>query len=165
VRDLHTQLVECIEQLYTREQELEDTHAVVATLESNLVSIKQQMTSLYYEYASSVDKWEATQTQYKQEASALNNERDDLRLKLRRLSDMSELLQREDKDSIGLQLTDLTRKVRFLFVFFLLCNRGENITCLHRSQYSLHSQIFDSRSIVTDICTHSSNFLTTHHRR
>lgn len=142
MRDLHTQLVECIEQLYTREQELEDTHAVVATLESNLVSIKQQMTSLYYEYASSVDKWEATQTQYKQEASALNNERDDLRLKLRRLSDMSELLQREDKDSIGLQLTDLTRKVRFQFCLSCyLFNRGENITCLHNNIVFIHRSL------------------------
>lgn len=111
VRDLNSQLIECLEQLYEREQELEDTNTVVSTLEENLVAIKQQMTALYYDYAQRSDSWEAREAAFKKEAAALNDERDDLRLKLRRMQDMAELLQKEDKESIGLQLTDLTRKV------------------------------------------------------
>jgi chromosome segregation ATPase len=111
VRDLNSQLVECLEQLYQREQELEDTNAVVSTLEENLVGIKQQMTALYYDFAQRADTWEQREAVLKKEHVALNEERDDLRLKLRRMQDMAELLQREDKESIGLQLTDLTRKV------------------------------------------------------
>jgi chromosome segregation ATPase len=111
VRDLNSQLIECLEQLYQREQELEDTNAVVSTLEENLVGIKQQMTALYYDYAQRADTWEQREVTLKKEHASLNEERDDLRLKLRRMQDMAELLQREDKESIGLQLTDLTRKV------------------------------------------------------
>lgn len=111
VRDLNSQLVECLEQLYEREQELEDTNAVVSTLEENLVAIKQQMTALYYDYAQRSETWEARESSLKKDHAALNEERDDLRLKLRRMQDMAELLQREDKEAIGLQLTDLTRKV------------------------------------------------------
>jgi hypothetical protein len=111
VRDLNSQLIECLEQLYAREQELEDQSAVVATLEENLVGIKQQMTALYYDYAQRSDTWEAREAQLKKEHAALNDERDDLRLKLRRMQDMADLLQREDRDAIGIKLTELTRKV------------------------------------------------------
>ena len=78
-----------------REQELEDTNAVVSTLEENLVGIKQQMTALYYDFAQRADTWEQREAVLKKEHVALNEERDDLRLKLRRMQDMAELLQRD----------------------------------------------------------------------
>ena len=65
VRDLHTQLIECIEQLYQREQELEDTQGVVQSLEESLVGIKQQMTGLYYDYAARSEVYDAQLLQQK----------------------------------------------------------------------------------------------------
>lgn len=111
VRDLNSQLIECLEQLYEREQELEDQSKVLATMEENLAGIKQQMTSLYYDYAQRSELWEKRELQHKKDNKALNEERDDLRLKLRRMQDMAELLQRDNQDSIHLKLAELTRKV------------------------------------------------------
>ena len=111
VRDLNSQLIECLEQLYEREQELEDQSKVLSTMEENLAGIKQQMTSLYYDYAQRSELWEKRESQHKKDNKALNEERDDLRLKLRRMQDMAELLQRDNQDSIHLKLAELTRKV------------------------------------------------------
>ena len=57
VKDLNGQLVECLEQLFEREQELDEQRGVVAALEENLVFIKQQMAVVYQDFAVRVDDW------------------------------------------------------------------------------------------------------------
>lgn len=116
VRDLNCQLVECLEKLYEREQELEDQNAVVAGMEEQLVTIKQQMTALYFDYVQRADGWDQRERAMKSEAAVLLEQRDDLNLKLRRMQDMAELLQREDPELVQLKLNELTRKVTILEV-------------------------------------------------
>ncbi len=111
VRDLHAQLIECLEQLFDREQELEAQSGIVAGLEESLVAIKQQMSALYFDYADKADLWSAREKQLRNDNVTLNEERDDSRLKLRRMQEMADLLQREDKSAIEAKLAEQTRKI------------------------------------------------------
>jgi len=88
VKDINGQLVECLEQLFERERELEESSSVVAGLEDNLVAIKQQLAAVYYDYAQRSDAWEAREKELKATNVALHNERDDLQLKVRRMQEM-----------------------------------------------------------------------------
>ena len=111
VRDLNGQLIECLEQLYERETELEDHKKVITSLEENLIAVKQQTTSLYYDYTKKSDAWESKMKQLEGENKTLNEERDNLRLKLRRFQETNQLLQNEEDEAIQTKLTELTRKV------------------------------------------------------
>ena len=51
VRDVYSQLVECLEQLYEREQELEDSKSALEAMETSLVAVRQQAAVLYLDYA------------------------------------------------------------------------------------------------------------------
>ena len=50
VRDVYSQLVECLEQLYEREQELEDSKSTLEVMENSLVAVRQQAAVLYLDY-------------------------------------------------------------------------------------------------------------------
>ena len=148
VRDLHTQLVECLEQLYSREQELEDTNSIVSTLETQLVAIKQQMTSLYYDYALKSEQYETHTAALNTEATQLNAERDDLRLKLRRMTDMAQLLQSENPTALTSTLTDLTRKVTIYEVNEAVLSRkfiaqSEQLTQEQQTRQALESDFIE----------------------
>lgn len=111
VRDLNGQLVECLEQLYEREQELEEQQATIEGLEDTLVSSKQQLAALYYDFAKRCETWESREKEYKQASVQLHNERDDLQLRLRRIQEILDVVQKEDKDTLEAKLKELNRKV------------------------------------------------------
>ena len=50
VKDLHAQLVECLEQLLAREKELNEGDLLVRHYEGSLVTMRQQMAALYKEH-------------------------------------------------------------------------------------------------------------------
>lgn len=111
VRDLNSQLVECLEQLYEREEELEEQRGLVSALEDNLVMIKEQMAALYHDYALRSSNWETKEHKFKSELKGLLEDRDDLRLKLRRMHELSESLKQSDATSMQAKISELTRKV------------------------------------------------------
>jgi chromosome segregation ATPase len=113
VKDLTFHLMESLEQLYEREQDLEVQKSLVKKFEENLVEIKLQMTLLYHEFANSKDTWSKKEKEILGENKVLLNERDDLKLKLKRTQDILNLLQKNEtnKDSLELKLIELTRKI------------------------------------------------------
>jgi hypothetical protein len=110
VRDLNSQLIECLEQLYEREGELDEQKNIVDGLEANLLEIRQQLASVYHDYTKKSDSWELKEKNYTQEITSLNNQRDDLKLKLKKTQDLMDAFQREDKDALEAKLIELTRK-------------------------------------------------------
>lgn len=111
VKDINGQLVECLEQLFERERELEESSALVAGLEDSLVAIKQQMASVYYDFAQRSESWEAREKEMKAANISLHNERDDLQLKVRRMQEVTSHLNREDPKSIEDKLMEVSRKL------------------------------------------------------
>lgn len=110
VKDLNGQLVECLEQLYEREEELEEQRGTISELENSLVTIKQQVASLYHDFAVKMDTWDEREKQYKRDNAVLHDEQDDLRLKLKRTQEIIDVIQKDDKDSIEAKLLELNRK-------------------------------------------------------
>jgi hypothetical protein len=116
IRDLYSQLVECLEQLYEREQELEDTRSGLQAMEESLVAVRQQTAALYLEFAQRSDQWEAARRQLEAEHQSLLEERDGLRLKLKRTQEVTQLLERQDGGGgseavLEGRVIELTRKV------------------------------------------------------
>ena len=110
VKDLNGQLVECLEQLYEREEELEEQRGTISELENSLVTIKQQVASLYHDFAAKMDTWDEREKQYKRDNAVLHDEQDDLRLKLKRTQEIIDVIQKDEKDSIEAKLLELNRK-------------------------------------------------------
>jgi hypothetical protein len=111
VRDLNAQLVECVEQLFEREDELNETRVVVGGLERTLVGVKQQLATLYYDHSKRAEEWRVREKQVRADLSTVLNERDDLRLRLRRTEETLTLLQREDAEAVEIKVRELTRRV------------------------------------------------------
>ena len=116
VRDINAQLVESLEQLFEREQELEEHQLMIANLEDTLVAIKQQMAALYYDYSKKMDTWEEREKQYRKETLQLRNERDDLALKVSRTEEIVNMTQKDDIAAIESKVMELNRKVLIMEV-------------------------------------------------
>jgi outer membrane murein-binding lipoprotein Lpp len=117
VKDLNAQLVECLEQLFEREQELEEQQQQIIGLEDTLVCIKQQSAALYYDFAKRMDAWEEREKNYKAELSQLRNSKEDLSLRVSKtesvITAMTQQQSQGDRDSLVL---DLNRKVLIMEV-------------------------------------------------
>lgn len=111
VRDLNGQLIECLEQLYEREEELREQKSTVAAMEDDMIAMKQQMACLYYDFAQRADAWDTREVQYKQHINSLVEERENYKIKVSRYDDMLNHLKKEDKDSNERKLMELNRKV------------------------------------------------------
>lgn len=111
IKELNATLIECLEQLYERDTELSDSHHIISGLEENLVTIKQQLAALYFDYSKQTEAWEEREKVLKTDCTQLNHERDDLKLKLSRLSDLHSLLKSEDQHAIEQRLIETTRKL------------------------------------------------------
>ncbi|CAM9286438.1 unnamed protein product, partial [Ectocarpus fasciculatus] len=111
VKELNAQLIECLEQLYERENELYETRGVVSSLEEALVNIKSQTAVLYYDFAEKSVEWERKEKQAKVELQTMIGERDDSRLKLKRTQETIELMQREDPSELESKLREYSKKI------------------------------------------------------
>lgn len=111
VKDINGQLVECLEQLFERERELEESQTVVSGLEDNLVAIKQQLAAIYYDFAQRSEAWESREKEIKAANLALHNERDDLALKVKRMQEMIAVTRSEDPKTIEDKLMEVSRKL------------------------------------------------------
>ena len=111
VKELNGQLVECLEQLHERELELEEQHGITATLEDNLVAIKQQMAGLYHDFVQRTDSWETKEKDLNHNTKSLRDDNDDLKLKLKNQQDILLKIKTEDPEALEAKLVDLTRKV------------------------------------------------------
>jgi hypothetical protein len=111
VKELNGQLIECLEQLYEREEEVEEQRGIIDNLEDNLIGIKQQMATIYYDYASKADSWESKEKSYKSENKSLIEKLESFRLKLSDVEKLNAVLQKEDQDCMEAKLTELSRKV------------------------------------------------------
>jgi centrosomal protein CEP290 len=114
VKELNGQLVECLEQLHERELELAEQHAVTSGLEDSLIGIKQQMAALYHDFSSKSDTWEKREKEYKDSSKALLNERDDLKLKLKRSAELTDHMKKADPDALENKLVEATRRMAIL---------------------------------------------------
>jgi hypothetical protein len=76
-----------------------------------MVAIKQQLATLYFDFAHRSDAWEKREKEYKSDSTALRTERDDLKLRLKRTQETLDILQKEDKASIEAKILELNRKV------------------------------------------------------
>ena len=72
VKDLNSQLIECLEQLYDRENELQQQQIIISSLEENLISVKQQTTALYYDYTKKSDLFDSKIKQMETDNKNLN---------------------------------------------------------------------------------------------
>jgi chromosome segregation ATPase len=138
VKKVYGQLIECIEQLYEKDQEIVQQQSVIETIEKSLMSMKQHMATLYYDYSLKYETWETREKQYKQELSELINDRDDQKMRLKRISDVIEIIQNDDKDSIAIKLTEVNRKLVIYEV---------NESILSRKYMSMNEQYETERSL------------------
>ena len=111
VKELHAQLVECIEQLYEREEELQSQRSVVSGLEDNLIAIKQQLAALYTDFAQRADSWDSREKEYKDHNNELVLERDNLRIKVQRYEQAVNQMKADNPNSVESKLNDLNRKL------------------------------------------------------
>lgn len=102
LNDLNGQLIECLEQLFEKEEELQHQQELLGSMEGSLVDTKQQLTVLYHDYAGKSTAWEEEETRLKKEVADLRGEGDDLRLKLKRVEEMVDVLAREEKGDSGM---------------------------------------------------------------
>ena len=114
VKELNGQLVECLEQLHERELELSEQHTITSTLEESLISIKQQMAALYHDFANKAETWEKREKEYKDSCQTLLYERDDLKLKLKRSSELTDHMKKGDPEALENKLVEATRKMAVL---------------------------------------------------
>jgi len=112
LKELNGQLIECLEQLYEKEEELQQQKVVIDNLEDYLVEVKQQMAAMYFEYAQRANEWEEREKAMKKETSSLISERDDLSLKLKRAEETVDLLDREDKGDEATTMRRLEEKIK-----------------------------------------------------
>lgn len=138
VKELNAQLIECLEQLYEREGELEEMKDVVITLEDKLIAIKQQMATVYHDYSQRSETWESRENHFKSEAATLLHERDDLKLKLKRTQELITLAGKDDPDAIENKIKELGRKVLVYEV---------NEAVLSRKYTSIEEQLQNERQI------------------
>jgi len=110
-KELNGQLIECLEQLYEREEEINGQRNIISNLEDTLTTIKQQMAALYHDYAHKADAWDSREKQYKTHTTRLIEERDNLKLKVQRFDEMLNQLKKEDSASIETKCAELNRKV------------------------------------------------------
>ncbi len=111
MKEINAQLIECLEQLYDREQELEDQKMIISNYDKTLGDIRQQMVVCYHDFARRKKEFDSKIEQLQKENSVSVEENQDLKLKLRRLQEMITLLQKEDPDTMQSKLHELTRKV------------------------------------------------------
>lgn len=78
VKEINGQLIECLEQLQEREQELVAQHELTSNLEETLLQIKQQMAALYHDFAIRSDAWENKKKELEDEAREQRNAKEDL---------------------------------------------------------------------------------------
>lgn len=147
VKELNSQLIECLEQLYERENELYETRGVVSSLEEALVNIKSQTAVLYYDFAEKSVEWERKEKQAKVELLTVIGERDDTKLKLKRTQETVELMQREDPSELESKLREYSKKISIFEV---------NEAILARRYTALSEQLNEEsamrRSLEAEFC-------------
>lgn len=113
VCDVNAQLVECLEQLYEREQELEEQRHIISSFEDHLISVKQQTTVLYHDHISKVSSYDRREREYLNDLKRLRNENDDMKLKLSRFNELIELKKQNDfsLETNENKLNELYRKI------------------------------------------------------
>ncbi|CAE7662794.1 cep290, partial [Symbiodinium microadriaticum] len=116
-------------------------------MESYFVEVKQQMTSLYFEYAQKADEWETREKEMKTETTALIAERDNLALKLKRVEEAIDMISAETNkggDTAGTiarledKIKEYTRKVTVYEV---------NEAVLSRKFMALSEQMAEEQSL------------------
>lgn len=147
VKDINSQLIECLEQLYERENELYETRGVVSSLEESLVNIKGQTAVLYYDFAEKSVEWERKEKQARVELQTIIGERDDAKLKLKRTQETIDLMQREDPSELESKLRDYSKKISVFEV---------NEAILSRRYTALSEQLNEEsamrRSLEAEFC-------------
>ena len=111
-----------------REQELNEQHTITTGLEDKLVAMKQQMAALYHDFSSRCDAWEKREIEYKEASTTLLNERDDLKLKLKRSQELTDHMKNADPDALENKLVEATRKMAVLEINETVLSR--KYTCL-----------------------------------
>ena len=167
VRDLNGQLVECLEQLYEREQELEEQHVAIEGLENTLVKSKQQMAALYYDFAKRCEAWELREKQYKEQSRDIHNTNDDLQLRLKRTQEMLDALKKENKDSLDAKIIELNRKVANPLISMSSLPLFPSLSlslslCLSLSHSLAHTPTYPCTPSHTYLRTISHSYLRTH---
>jgi hypothetical protein len=105
------QFIECLEQLQQREEELEKAQTLLQNMEMTLIQVKQHSAALYHDFATKFQIWNKKEREYITDRIELHQERDDLKLKLKRVQEVIDLIQRDDKELIEAKLGELNRKV------------------------------------------------------
>jgi hypothetical protein len=111
IKEVTGYLIETLEQLYEREQDLETQKALIRNFEENVSEMKLQMTLVYHDYSSKRTQWIEKEKTLIAENKTLLHEREDYKLRFKRTNDMLELLKKEDTKVIENELKELTRKV------------------------------------------------------
>lgn len=155
VKDLYAQLVQCLEQLFERDIELEQTRGFVKTYESQLGDMKLQMTILYHDFAQRSRQWNEQQRSNQEEKKTLHDEIDDLRLKVRRLQEMNLLYQREDPDAIQNKLSEVTRRAMILEVNEAILSRKyisatESLAVEQKRRTEIHSDFVEMEGALKE---------------
>ena len=108
---IYKQLIQCLEEIYIRDEELDENKRLIDTMETTLLTVKQHNAALYYDFSLKCDQWKTREEQYKQQSIELHAENDDYKRKLTRIQDIIDLIQRDDPSSLETKLTELNRKL------------------------------------------------------
>jgi hypothetical protein len=138
VRDLNLQLIECLEQLHEREQELEQHKGMIASFDDHLISVKQQTSVLYHDHMKKSAAWEKREKQYKDDNLRLRHENEDLKSKVNKFLELTEFKRNATDESMDSKLNDLTRKLAVYEV-------NENI--LSRKYIALSEQLTSEQNL------------------
>lgn len=98
LKELNGQLIECLEQLFEKEEELNQQREIITHMETHLVDAKQQMSAAYVDCAMQHEKWTSEEKRFKDEAAELRGQRDDLKLKLRRVEETLDLFSQQEEN-------------------------------------------------------------------
>ena len=154
LKEVNGQLIECLEQLFQKEEELNQQNDLLKNMESYLVETKQQLSIMYVDNATQYDSWERKEKQLKDEAADLRGQRDDLKLKLRRVEETLDLLNRKEEgvgdDSDNSQLvTSLQDTIREYSRKLTVYEVNEAVLC--RKFTTLNEQMVEESNKRRDI--------------
>lgn len=110
-RNIHAQFIECLEQLYDREKEVEEQGLIIASFEDHLVSVKQQVSGLYYDFIKRSSTWESREKECRNEIGKLRDENEDLKLKMKRINELLSVKRNGTVETLESKLYDLTKRI------------------------------------------------------
>ncbi|GMH51677.1 hypothetical protein TrST_g11013 [Triparma strigata] len=113
VRELNAQLIECLEQLSERENELSDHEELLRRYEGHLGSMRQQTALLYKDHMEATEKSATSEKRLNRQIDELRAEREALTLRVQRYQELAALEEKESANpsSVHKALRDLTRRV------------------------------------------------------